>query len=158
MRARRGPASAATRWILIIVGLLIANVVAMTVLVLASSSSRPRVIPDYYAKATRYDDVLDEAARSRALGWRIDRVAVGVDRELSLEVRDAAGAPLDGARVRVTAIPRAAVGYAELPLELAARGAGRYGVPFGPGTGLHDVTIVVERGAARFTTRVAVEP
>lgn len=144
--------TATTRWILIIVGLLGANALAMGFLLVASRTSRAEVIPDYYAKAAAYDTVIDQAAKNRALGWRVDRVQR--DGELAIEVRDASGAALDGARVRVTAVPRAHARPAEL--ELAPRGGGRYAAIHAT-HGIEDLAIVVERGGERFTARVTVE-
>ena len=144
--------TAATRWIMIIVGLLVANALAMGFLVMASSTSRAEVIPDYYAKAASYDTVIDQAEKNRTLGWRIERVQL--DHELAIDVRDAEGGPLEGARVHVTAVPRAH-GHA-VELDLTARGEGRYAVAHRAG-GLQDLAIVIERGGERFTARVTIE-
>lgn len=53
--------SAKLRWVLIIVGFLVSNALAMGFLVMASSTSRAQVIPDYYAKAARFDEKIDQA-------------------------------------------------------------------------------------------------
>ena len=53
--------SAKLRWVLIIVGFLMANTLAMGFLVMASRTSRAEVIPDYYAKAARFDEKVDQA-------------------------------------------------------------------------------------------------
>ena len=141
--------SAAARWILIIVGLLLANALAMGFLVMASSTSRPEVIPDYYAKAAHYDSQIDQAAKNRALGWRVD-----VQAGLSIEVRDGHGAPIDDARVRAFVSPRARVTGVEL--ELASAGNGRYAVAH-QARGLETVVITVDRGGERFTARATIE-
>lgn len=144
--------NATTRWILIVVGLLVSNAIAMGFLVLASSTSRAEVIPDYYAKAATYDTVIEQGEKNRALGWRIDRLAV--DGELALDVHDAKGAPLDGARVRVMVMARANGRVTEI--DLLPHGEGRY-VAAHRATGVEDLAITVDRGGERFTARVTVE-
>lgn len=139
--------NATVRWILIIVALLVSNVIAMGFLVLASSTSRAEVIPDYYTKAARFDDAIDQAAKNRALGWTLD-----VQAGLSIEVRDARG-PITGARVHATAVSRAK-GRTTV-LELVER-EGRYVVAY-RAHGLEDLEIVVERGGERFTAHATIE-
>jgi nitrogen fixation protein FixH len=140
--------NATVRWILIIVGFLISNALAMGFLVVASSTSRAEVIPDYYAKAAAYDTQIDQAAKNRALGWSID-----VQAGLAINVRDASGAALDGARVHVTATSRAHARITEL--ELTGH-AGRYTAAH-RASGIEDLVIVVERGGERFTAHATIE-
>jgi nitrogen fixation protein FixH len=137
--------TATLRWTLIIVGLLVANALAMGFLVMASSTSPPRVIPDYYAKAAAYDTQIDQAATNRALGWRVE-----VQPGLAIDLRDRDGAPIDDARVRVVITPRAQL--TGTALELVAAGGGRYAVAH-EARGLETLAIVVERGGERFTAR-----
>jgi nitrogen fixation protein FixH len=140
--------TATVRWSLIVVAFLVSNAIAMGYLILASSTSRADVIPDYYAKSTRFDQEIDQAARNRALGWRVDALA-----GMSLDIRDGAGAPITGARVRVSATARATGRTAEL--ELVERD-GRY-VAAHRVQGLEDLAILVERGGERFTAHAIVE-
>ena len=58
--------NAKVRWALIIIGFLVSNALAMGFLVLASTTSRAEVIPDYYEKAARFDETMELAARERA--------------------------------------------------------------------------------------------
>lgn len=140
--------TATVRWILIIVGFLVSNALAMGFLVLASSTSRAEVIPDYYNKAARYDQQIDQAANNRMLGWSVD-----VQAGLSIDLLDASGAALAGARVHVTATSRAHARVTELDL---VERDGRY-VAVHAARGLEDLAIVVERGGERFTARATIE-
>lgn len=140
--------NAAVRWILIIIGLLVSNALAMGYLVMASSTSRADVISDYYGKAARFDQQIDQAAKNRALGWRVD-----AEPGVALAIRDAAGAPLRGAQVHATATSRATGQTAELALrEIDGRYVATYRA-----RGLSDLAIVVERGGERFTAHAIVE-
>jgi len=136
------------RWTMIVVAFLVSNALAMGYLVLASSTSRADVIPDYYAKSARFDEEIDQAAKNRALGWRVDAQA-GV----SLDLRDAAGTPIIGARVHVSAMARATGRRTELDL---VERDGRYVATHRAG-GLEDLAIVAERGGERFTAHAIVE-
>ena len=146
---------ARTRWALAIVGLLGGNAIAMAALVVSASDGGAQVIPAYYEQAVRYNDAIDAAARSRALGWR---AAAVLDRgALVVTLRDPSGAPLLGARVVVTGHPRAFAAR-RFELELAPTGPGVYraSVP-DPQRGRHDVVVRVARGAEQFLERVVVE-
>jgi nitrogen fixation protein FixH len=147
--------TAATRWILVIVGLLAANMIAMIWLAVTASAGDHQVIPAYYEQAVRYDQTIDDAVRSRALGWAAAIELRGGSAEVS--VRDAAGAPILDSRVRVEGYQRA---YAadRIDVELAAVGGGGYRAPLPVArAGWHDVTIVVERNGLRYVQRLAVE-
>lgn len=146
--------TATVRWLVIIVGLLVGNALAMTFLIVASSTNRVHVIPNYYAKAVRHDDVIDEDRRNRALGWTI--AVTPAASSLAVIVRDATGALLDGATVRATLVPRA---RAERRYELALREAssGRYVGHGVESSGFHDAELVVERAGHRFTQHALVE-
>ncbi len=146
--------SAATKWILAIVGLLVGNIVAMVILATVASATSPGIVPDYYERAAHYDDAIDQAARNRELGWSAG-AALSRDR-IEVTVRDANAKPLDGAIVRVSGYARA---HAERPIEVAlvAVGQGTYrAAPPAPAVGIHDLTITVERGTDRFTMPVTV--
>jgi nitrogen fixation protein FixH len=91
----------------IIFGLLGTNaaIVAVTVY-LAHSDPSFAVEPDYYQKALKWDQAVQERTRSRALGWtaQIELGGTGVTgRHVRLMLRDQAGKAVAGAQVRVTA-------------------------------------------------------
>src|SRR5678815_6106383 len=120
--ARRSIAmTAGWKWLLAIGGLLAANVISMVILAVMAHHGRAQVIPDYYARATHYDDELESASHSRALGWRVEVSATGD--AIDARAVDAAGAPITGATVRITGYQRA---YASdiVDIELASAGTG----------------------------------
>ena len=132
--------TAKLRWIVAIVALLGGNVLAMLILMITASAEGAQVIPDYYERAAHYDRTIDEAATSRALGWRVERSG------RQIEVRDAVGQRI--AHVVVTGYPRA---------HAARRFEAHDGrVPDGV-HGWCDVTVTAERDGARFVQQVAVE-
>jgi nitrogen fixation protein FixH len=130
----------ATRWILAIVGLLAANVIAQGVLIAASHSGASQVIPSYYDKAVHYDDQIDQARRNTELGWPV--VATADHGTIAIT-----GAPA-GATVSVTGYPRA---HADRPFALTgARVAS-------PAHGWLDLTITVDRNGDHFVQHQALE-
>ncbi|MDB4960091.1 MAG: hypothetical protein JWP01_90 [Myxococcales bacterium] len=146
---------AATKWTAAIVGLLGGNVLAMVALAVSAQHGTAQVIPGYYQKAVHYDDALDEAARSSALGWSAEvSVVAGT---VEVRVRDRAGAMLTGARVHVGGYQRSRAAD-RFELELVAAGDGVYrGVLHGSRLGWHDLTIAVEHGGRHFTERATTE-
>jgi len=128
------------RWILAIVGLLGGNVVAMLVLMFTSSAHGAQVIPDYYERAAHYDRAIDQAAHSRALGWRIEQHG------RRIRVVDAAGVPVE--RVTLAGYPR-------------AHAARRFETPDSrlpdDAHGWCDIVVTAERGGDRFEQPLAVE-
>lgn len=124
--------SSATKWIVAIVGLLAANLLAMSILIGAAQSGESKIIPDYYNRATHYDDAIAQAATNRALGWH---VTARWDNGIVVDVTDRDGTPLHGARIHVDSQTRTnhQVG------------------------GLRDVTIVVEKGGACFVEHTTVD-
>lgn len=143
-----------SRWAFAIVGLLAANALAMVILVAFASDGETQVIPAYYEKAVHYDDALDQARASRALGWHAEVAFARGGVEVAL--RDARGAAIDGARVTVTGYQRARASRA-LAIELSALGDGRYRAQARGPRGVHDLTICVEHGGARFTQHAVIE-
>lgn len=146
--------TAASKWILAIAGLLAANVVAMAALAVAANHGGAQVIPDYYTRATHYDDELARSSESRALGWRVDLALA--DRTLDATLSDAAGKPIDGARVRVTGYQRAHAADV-VNVELAATANGRYRGAGPARAGRYDLVVDVEAGGAHYTQRVVAE-
>ena len=142
------------RWLLVIGGLLIGNVIAMVVLAVVANDGGTQVIPAYYDRAAHYDDDLARASASRALGWHAE-VAIAAG-EIDVTMSDASGHALDGARVRVTGYQRA---HASEPVdvELASVGVGHYRVGLRERRGWHDLTVVADRGDAHYQQQVAVE-
>ena len=145
--------TARAKWIVAIVGLLAGNVLAMTALAVTASHGHSQVIPAYYERAVHYDDAIDEAARSRALGWHATATLAGG--ELVVTARDSTGVTLAGARVHVAGYQRAHAGDG-FDVELAADGD-RYRAPVPARAGACDIQITIERGGARFVERAAIE-
>jgi nitrogen fixation protein FixH len=142
------------RWILGITGLLAGNVIAMVILAVVANDGGTQVIPAYYDKAAHYDDELDRAAASRALGWHAEVAMAGG--AIDVTVVDAAGRAVDGARVRITGYQRAHAAEL-LDVELATAGAGHYRGDVRERRGWHDLTVIADRGGARYVQHVAVE-
>jgi nitrogen fixation protein FixH len=141
------------KWIVGVVGLLAANVIAMAILAVTANAGKAQVIPAYYDQALRYDDVLDDAAKSRALGWKVDASIVGGS--LEVVVRDATGAVITGATAKAKGYQRT---RADAPFEVALPGNGLYRAALPTvSTGWYDVVIVVERGRERFTHKLSIE-
>ena len=146
--------TAGRKWLLAIAGLLAANVIAMVTLAVVANRGGAQVIPDYYAKATRYDDELARSAASRALGWHVEIALAG--RTVDAVVTDAAGAPLEGAAVRITGYQRA---HAADPVDvvLAAAQGGHYRGAIAGRLGWYDLVASVDTAAAHFSQRVVIE-
>jgi nitrogen fixation protein FixH len=142
------------KWLLAIAGLLLANVIAMVTLAVAANHDSAQVIPDYYAKATHYDDELDSSTRSQALGWRIDVADVGDAIEAT--VVDAAGAPITGASVRLTGYQRAHASEV-VDMALIATSAGHYRGSMPERRGWYDLVARIDAHGAYYTRRVVIE-
>jgi nitrogen fixation protein FixH len=142
------------RWIAGIIGLLAGNVVAMAILATVAHDGASQVIPDYYERAAHFDDALASAAAAHALGWHAD-LSIGID-AVEVRLRDASGAAVDGAKVRVSGYQRAHASEA-LDVELAAVGGGRYRAAIEARTGVHDLVITAERDGDRFTQRSSID-
>uniref|UniRef100_A0A832MKV0 FixH family protein n=1 Tax=Eiseniibacteriota bacterium TaxID=2212470 RepID=A0A832MKV0_UNCEI len=141
-------------WPAAVVAVLVVTVAANGVLLWAAHhGDAPAIEPDYYRKAVAWDSTLAARRASAALGWRADAVlgplAAG-GAEVGVVLTDAAGAPLEGAHVRVTAVHNARGGRT-VEAVLAPRGAGRYAAraPLGR-AGLWELRIEAARGAERF--------
>jgi len=146
--------TAATKWIVAIAALLGGNVIAMVTLAVLANNGTNQVIPDYYAKASHYDDELARSSVSRALGWHLELTVS--DGAIDAAVHDAAGRPLAGARVRITGYQRAHAA-APVDVELTAAPDGRYRGALGSRRGWYDLIAAVDLGAAHYTQHVVVE-
>ncbi len=148
--------TASTRWIVIVVGLLAGNALAVAILLAAAGGDTGRrVLPDYYRRAAAWDLTRAEAASSARLGWSCAVRTSG--RELELTCRDRSGAPLAGAAVEVQATPR---GRADEPIAVRlAPGSGgvHRGSIAGRRHGIHELAISVERADQRWSAVRVVE-
>jgi len=131
---------------------------------LATDDPSFAVEADYYQKAVHWDDELAQRRLNAELGWRatteLARSASG-GAELRVHLTDSAGAPLEGAAVRVEAfaINRASeISTLTLAALDGAPGGGAYSAPF-PETGMGrwELRLQATRGAERFTAVNQVE-
>lgn len=145
--------SAAKRWTLVIVGLLLGNILATLGLIAAAHHGASRVLPEYYERAVHYDDVLDRETQNRALAWRVG-IAIH-DGTAVVTARDASGQPIGDAHVHIDGVERAATARS-VAGDLVATGAGEYRGRIG-GAGWIDLTVTVERGTSHYIHQVAIE-
>jgi hypothetical protein len=107
LAGERDRARKAWRWPAIVIGTLVATVLAnVVVIVVAQDDGSLSVDPDYYRKAVNWDADQARARRGARLGWQLELAAsrIGPDGVvLTPRVRAADGSPLAGATVRVTA-------------------------------------------------------
>ena len=146
-------------WPTIVIVALASNVaLGVTLSRLASRGANLTVEPDYYRKAVQWDSTLAQERRSAALGWQVTP-SLGALRdarggELALTLRDATGAPVTDAGVRVEARQ---VAHADevLVAVLASDGPGVYRarLPM-QRAGLWEVRLSVARGDDRFASVV----
>ena len=98
---------------------------------------------DYFAKGIAYNQTLAEARAQAALGWRLEgRFTEG---RVEATLRDAGGAALDGAEVRVRFVRPTREGY-DREAALQGEGGGVYGAPMVlPLAGQWDMRLVAHR-------------
>jgi nitrogen fixation protein FixH len=145
--------NAGRRWIAIVIGLLLGNVLAGVVLITAAHHGASRVLPDYYEQGVHYDDAIDQAQRNRLLAWQ---VGVSIDRGIAtVTATDMNGNPLDRARVRIDGIERSDAALV-IAGDLIATAPGQYRARVG-GTGWIDVSVTIDRGTDRYAHRLALE-
>lgn len=150
-------------WPTLIITVLAGNLVLGVFLVrLANSDRHFAVEPDYYRRAVEWDATQAQARANRALGWTIEPtlgpLAATGPTPLALAVRDATGAPVDGATVTLEA--RQVAHASELvTAHLPADGAsGRYAAAVVlPREGIWELRIAVARGPERFTDDLRLE-
>jgi nitrogen fixation protein FixH len=136
-----------------------AAVLALTVvanvalLVSANAPGAAQVEPDYYRRALAWDSTQAERARSAALGWRAEAgfgAATASGTPLSLSLRDAAGAPVEGALVEVDGLHNLAAG-GPVRWRLVERSPGLHEAFVRPGrAGRWELRVTATRGAERF--------
>lgn len=145
----------------------IALVLALTVAsnvwmaIVASSDEAFAVEPDYYRKAVHFDDEMALRAESARLGWSVQpELRLGspsAPGTLTVVVRDAAGAPVNGATVELLAMHNARASH-QLAATLAFAGDGRYEAPLAAERpGEWELRLTVTRGGERFATRARVD-
>jgi nitrogen fixation protein FixH len=95
-------------WPLAVAAVLGSTVVANVALLVYTRNDVDMVEPDYYHKAVTWDSTLARREKSDALGWNADARLGALDNQgralLCIHVVDHDGRPVEGARVRVTAI------------------------------------------------------
>ena len=139
--------------IAVTLGLLVAAYVRVAML--AGTAHALVVESDYYQKAVHWDDAMRQARVNAALGWTVSAslgdVRPGADTDVRVQLNDATGAPVIGARVEVTAIHNA---IANEPVRglLREGGPGTYGARLPvKRTGQWELRLGVTRGKDRFT-------
>ena len=85
---------------LIVAFFAVVIVVNVTMAKLAIATFGGTVVDNSYVASQHFNRWLDDSAADRALGWKVD-LARGADTSLEAQLVDAAGAPLDHARVTV---------------------------------------------------------
>jgi nitrogen fixation protein FixH len=142
--------------------LLLASLIGTQITVLASALDDPTFSTedDYYRKAVDWDAHMARQRQSQALGWtaqtRIDAFGAG-DRAVSIELRDARGAVVSGARARAVAFANT---RASRPLELALeeQSPGVYHAMLGAArTGLWELRLSATRGVDAYETTLRFE-
>ena len=148
-------------WPWLIVALLAATAAGQGVMLYAATHDPTMAIePDYYRKAVNWDSQMAQDASNLALGWTAQaRVgAVGTDgADVVVRLADAAGAPVAGALVRVTAIHNLdGARHVEGTLVQGAAGSYAARLPLHR-AGLWELRVDAVRGSERFTASLRVE-
>jgi nitrogen fixation protein FixH len=117
---------------------------------LALSTFTGTTVDRAYERGRHYNQVLAEAERQKALGWRLElawTARAATRGELVVTARDAAGAPLDRLSLQGVAL-RPLERPEPIPLALAEVGRGRYvGVLDLPKAGQWEIRLEARRGA-----------
>lgn len=151
-------------WPWAITGVLAFTVAAnLVVLKLATEPESATVEPDYYRKAVAWDSTSAQLAHDVHLGWRVTPrlgawPAGGGATPLSVTLADAAGHPLDGATIGVTAIHNALASH---PLAFVLAPTGEPGAYAAAPTllrrGEWELRFVVRRAGETFTADTRVD-
>jgi nitrogen fixation protein FixH len=139
-----------------IFGLIGLNMVVVAVTIyFAANDPSAAVEPQYYQKALAWDDTVKAREASARLGWRAAASVAGG--ELRITLTDGAGAPLEEARVEVTAYAVARAAERQL-LTLSGIGAGEYRAPIQlHRAGIWEFRIEARRGADLFACTIEQE-
>ncbi len=153
------PSGRAWAWlpVVLLVSLMaIQGVMAMV----AMSDPAFAVEPDYYERATHWDDEAARRSKSQALGWSAKVVALTRQRELArleLTLSDATGAPLDADAISAEYFANARAGD-RARAELHSVAPGRYALQFRPTrSGLWQFNLEVRRGEDTFFSQVSTD-
>jgi nitrogen fixation protein FixH len=132
----------------------------IAVILIARGDPSFAIEKDYYARAVRWDSTMAQERRNQELAWTLEPTLGGFGDEgalLTVRLRDRAGAPLDGATVRVAALrnARASVIH-EATLAPAPGDAYAARLPVHHG-GAWELRFDVRHGADRFTAVARVD-
>jgi nitrogen fixation protein FixH len=149
-------------WPAALVGVLAVTILANVALFwYAGRGDGAGVEPDYYRRALAWDSTMAAETASRALGWRLTAslsAPEGTGGTLTVELRDASGAMVAGAAVRVQgfAIARSTTRF---DAALAEAPAGRYtlAVPLAR-VEWHEFRLAAVRGQERYLARLRCLP
>ncbi len=152
------------RWIpWLIVGFFGIVIVANAVMVFFAMSSFTGLQTEgHYLRGLEYNRVLEAERAERALGWTVsvEFSSTGARRgRIAARVRDAAGAPVDGAAVTADLVRPARQGY-DMRVTLAAKSGGIYAADVElPLSGLWEIqTQIVRRSDVYSTVTRTVAP
>ena len=145
-------------WPWIVAALLVATAAGQGILFYAATHDASMAIePDYYRKAVAWDAQRARDSVSAALGWTATgelRAPDSTGAEVAVRLADADGAPLGGARVRVTAIHNLE-GARRVEGALPERATGTYAAKLPlRRAGLWELRIDAHRGRDHFTATV----
>jgi hypothetical protein len=157
-------------WMLLPVILLVVSSTGWLIMVsIAVDDPGFAVESDYYKKASNYDEVISQRGANERLGWRVtvDAFEISADGNVSLAValKDAQGAALAGAEVRVEAFHNARAGQIQ-DVVLTEGTVGVYRTSLKqPRVGLWELRVFAKRGElftqvlrTELSTKVAGEP
>lgn len=145
------------RWIpwLIVAGFAVVVLVNGVLVYFASASFTGLQTEGHYQRGLHYNEVLAAETSERKLGWTVavDITELGNHRiRLSVAARDKAGAPLDGAEVRVRLVRPVQAGH-DVDVTLAAAGAGRYAAEVElPLQGQWDILAQISHPSGKYNT------
>jgi nitrogen fixation protein FixH len=149
-------------WPLGVAVILACTIAANIYLVVVANGDESFAIEkDYYQKALRWDDEMEQQRRNAALGWWVEpRLELGPGTSggrLQVMVRDASGRAVADARVGVTAFHNARANT-HVTATLREDSAGIYSAPLtADRQGIWELRVVVEQGDVRFTARQKIE-
>lgn len=136
------------------------NMVTTGALIVAATSQSMGLEPDYYNKALGWDKVQAQMAANERLGWSVEPRVNRVDEDLAsltLTIADRAGAPVDGAQVRVEVFHQSRA-EARLIADLESWSPGVYaGMLSMDRGGLWECRVTATRGDETFTRTLTLE-